>query len=234
MIFTTYWFCLFALGFFPLYWAARPAWLRFALLLGLCLVFHAHFAGAAGVAPIIVLALLAYSAGLSGRKWALYGAMAAAVLALVVYKYSHFIALDVIGALNPSLGKTLDGFARRWLPITPPLAVSFFTFEFVHYLYDVRKGSPPLRNPAHFGAFTFFFPSLVAGPIKRYQPFIATLQEGLARVSVDDVKLGLVRVAIGLIKKIVIADNLTAAIAFWQPHFAELPFTARWALVGAM
>ena len=33
MIFTTYWFALFALAFFPLYWAARPAGLRLGLLL---------------------------------------------------------------------------------------------------------------------------------------------------------------------------------------------------------
>jgi alginate O-acetyltransferase complex protein AlgI len=118
--------------------------------------------------------------------------------------------------------------------VTPPLAVSFFTFEFVHYLYDVSKGSPPIRSPMQFGAFTFYFPSLVAGPIKRYQPFLATLQEGLGRVSLDDIKMGLVRIAIGFLKKVVIADNLTAAIAFWQPQYGDLSLAARWMLVSAL
>lgn len=234
MIFTTYWFCLFAAAFLVLYWLARPPWLRFALLLGGCLLFHAHFAGAAGVAPVVALALLTYLAGLWRRRWALHATIAIAVLALAAYKYSHFLALDVVGSLDPALGKSLDRWFAQWLPAAPPLAISFFTFEFVHYLHDVSKGAPSIRSPAQFGAFTFYFPSLVAGPIKRYQPFVASLQAGLSRVPIADVKLGFARIAIGLVKKVVIADNLTAAIDFWQPQFAELPIVGRWALVGAI
>jgi alginate O-acetyltransferase complex protein AlgI len=234
MIFTTYWFCVFALVFVPLYWLCRVPWLRFSFLLVSCFVFHAHFAGAAGVVPIVVLALLTYFAGLSRHKGVLYGAIAVAVGALAFYKYSHFLAVDLVGVFHPQIGGALDRFARQWLPAAPPLAVSFFTFEFVHYLYDVSKGSASIRSPAQFAAFTFYFPSLVAGPIKRYQPFTESLEAGLARAPIDDVKLGLVRIAVGLVKKIVIADNLTAAIAFWQPQFAELPFAGRWALMGAI
>src|SRR3954451_24445477 len=102
MIFTTYWFYVFALIFFPVYWAARPAWLRFTLLLGSCFVSHAHFAGAAGMAPILVLALLTYVAGVVRHKWALYGVITVAVAALAVYKYSHFIAVDIVGSFTPT------------------------------------------------------------------------------------------------------------------------------------
>src|SRR5262245_9281912 len=150
MIFTTYWFYVFAVAFVPLYWIAQRSWLRLTLLLLGCFVFHAHFAGAAGVAPIIVLATLTFFAGLSGRRWVFYSAIGLVVTSLLVYKYSHFLALEVIGCWNPLLGKELDRVAKAWLPVTPPLAVSFFTFEFVHYLYDVAKGSPSIRNPAQF------------------------------------------------------------------------------------
>src|SRR4051794_38376322 len=101
MIFTTYWFCAFALIFFPLYWVARPAWFRLVLLLAACFVFQLHFAGVAGVAAIWVLAVLTYLAGWGRKKWTLYGAMTAVVLALITYKYAHFIALDLVGAINP-------------------------------------------------------------------------------------------------------------------------------------
>eukprot|EP01035_Chromulina_nebulosa_P066956 gene66956-91702_t len=209
MIFTTYWFTLFALIFFPLYWLARPASVRFSLLLVACFIFHAHFAGAAGVLPIVALAALTYLAGLWRNRWGIYATMALCVLALVFYKYTHFLTLDLLALLNPTWGQQLHDTARSLQPPAPPLAVSFFTFEFVHYLYDVLKGEPSIRSPAKFTAFTFFFPSLVAGPIKRYQPFIAALDAGLARVSPDDVKAGLIRVSTGFVKKVVIADNLS-------------------------
>jgi len=48
------------------------------------------------------------------------------------------------------------------------------------------------------------------------------------------VKVGLIRIAVGITKKVVIADNLTAAIGFWQSRFADLPLTGRWLLLGAL
>jgi alginate O-acetyltransferase complex protein AlgI len=234
MIFATYWYVLFVAVFFPLYWAARVAWARLALLLIFCGAFQAHFAGAAGMAPILVLAALTYCAGVIRRKWALAIGMAAPIGALLLYKYSHFFALGVVGSVRPAWGAALNGIATRLLPAAPPLAISFFTFEFVHYLYDVSKGSPSMRNPAKFAAFGFFFPSLVAGPIKRYQPFEVSLRGGLSHVPVDEVKAGLVRVAVGYFKKSVIADNLSSAIDFYQPDFAKLTLLGRWELFVAI
>ena len=234
MIFTTYWFCLFALVFFPLYWSLRVPGLRLALLLVFCSIFHAHFAGAAGMLPILVLSATTYGAGLWRHKWAIRIGIALPVLALVFYKYTHFLAHGALGFINPAWGNHMETAISSHLPATPPLAVSFFVFEFVHYLYDVSKGQPSIRNPAHFWVFTFFFPSLVAGPIKRYQPFLESLHQGVRHASLDDAKVGLTRIALGLFKKVVVADNLTAAIQFWQPQFEGLTLSGRWLLFGAI
>ena len=48
----------------------------------------------------------------------------------------------------------------------------FFTFEFVHYLVDVLRGSPPIRRLRDYLAFALFWPTIVAGSIKRYQQFV--------------------------------------------------------------
>lgn len=234
MIFTTYWFIAFTALAIPLYWIARPPWLRLALLIVFCSVFHARFAGAAGMAPIIVLCAITYLAGLSRRPWVLTMAMVLPVLALIFYKYTQFVSLKLLAHLSPHWGEELNRVLVSHLPATPPLGVSFFAFEFVHYLYDVRKGSAPIRNPAHFWAFTFFFPSLVAGPIKRYQPFVASLHEGLRQVTLEDLKFGLWRIAMGYVKKVALADNLTAGLRYWHPHFAELSFPERWLFVVAV
>jgi len=70
-----------------------------------------------------------------------------------------------------------------------------------------RRSSPSSR---------FIFPSLVAGPIKRYQEFTAALPQALARVELTDVAAGAQRVALGFFKKILLADNLTVALAFYE------------------
>ncbi len=55
MLFLTYWFVYFIAALFPLYWFCPVPWIRRQILLGGSVVFHAHFAGPAGVMPIVVL-----------------------------------------------------------------------------------------------------------------------------------------------------------------------------------
>ena len=234
MIFTSYWFLVFSLVVLPVYWVARPAWLRLGLLLVACSVFQAKFAGAAGMVPILVLCVTTYLAGLSRRRWLIDLGMALPVLALLFYKYTHFLSLRVLAPLHPAWGEQLQAFLHSHVPATPPLGISFFAFEFVHYLYDVRKGHPSIRNPAHFWAFTFFFPSMVAGPIKRYQPFLESLAAGLRTVTLDDIKFGLWRITQGFAKKVLVADNLTAGLQFWHGHYHELSIGGRWLFVAAV
>ncbi len=70
----------------------------------------------------------------------------------------------------------------------------------------LARASCRRTHPSDFFAFALFFPTMVAGPIKRFesfQPQIAT-----ARVSAQDISDGATRIAVGLAKKIVIADTL--------------------------
>jgi alginate O-acetyltransferase complex protein AlgI len=234
MIFTTYWFVAFALLFYPVFWGIKNSKLRLYFLLACCLIFHARFAGAAGVAPIVVLALIVYFAGILRKRWSLITGIAVCAIALLLYKYSYFLVASLVTPLFPLAGSQAKGFLTAFLPVAPPLAISFFTFEFVHYLYDVKRGSAPIYKAKDFIAFTLFFPSLVAGPIKRYQSFIPSLHEGIKNVSPEDVKLGLLRVAVGFFKKVILADNLTAAIAFYEPDFSHFSQIQRWGFVVAI
>lgn len=234
MIFSTYWFLVAAAIFLPFYWLVKVPALRLALLLVFCFIFHANFAGPAGVAPIIALGLAVYFIGKSGnKKWCKFG-IVLCVLSLCLYKYTHFFCGEVISHFWPSLGHQATTTAKHFLPELPPLAISFFTFEFVHYLVDVLKGNEPIRKLTHFAQFTFYFPSLVAGPIKRYTQFLPAMKEGLEKVSLRDVSEGLLLVAVGFFKKAVIADNLTAFIDHKGPEFGMLPLEWRWFILGAI
>src|SRR5262249_29279496 len=110
-----------------------------------------------------------------------------------------------------------------------------FAFEFIHYLIEVRRGRPPMKNPLDFALFTLFWPSILAGPVKRYQEFLPALHIGGRTVGAQDVGEGLVRVALGLVKKLA-ADLLTVWLA--AQHYAflygDLDLLWRWGFLGAL
>ena len=249
-IFNTYWFVVFAAVATAGFWLLRKPALRLPFLALACVAFHYHFAGPAGMAPIIVLGIVTYLIGLTRSRHACVAGIILSVLALCFYKYAHFLTLEVLGQINKSWGPAIEAYARLKLPklaspegsaylFVPPLGMSFFAFEFVHYLYEVRKGAAPLRNPLHFTLFSIFFPSLVAGPIKRFGQFIPSLEAGASQVGPDDVAIGFRRIAMGFLKKVVIADNLTSALGLYigtynDPHvaqFAAYGMATRWFLL---
>jgi alginate O-acetyltransferase complex protein AlgI len=218
LIFNTSWFLIFFLVFYFFLWLVPNASVRFFYLLACCALFHYHFAGAAGVKPIIVMAFVTYflalwiarlPAGTSRKKWVYGFSLSVPVTGLIFYKYR----LLFLGSLGASLGGSLGGWLESHaFQVAMPLAISFFTFEFVHYLTDVYFGSSPIRNPFKFGIFCIFFPSIVSGPIKRFQPFLAQLENGLPRPDPRKAGLGLAQVLLGFFKKLVVADNATILV----------------------
>ena len=249
MIFCTYWFLISVALFLPLYWclglcknlsSSLMVKLRLSALLIFCAVFHSHFAGAAGVAPIAVLALLTYVTALTASKfkkgggWLCLSTIIIVTAALLTYKYSRFLLLDVLASVNKPLAEHFAASLFTALPATPPLAISFFAFEFIHYLYEVRRGREPIKKPQDFLAFAIFFPSLVAGPIKRYQDFIPSLYQGLSAVSSRDVAAGMVRLAAGFFKKLMIADNINQYILEKQAFYFAVDLPERWLFVLAL
>ncbi len=234
MIFNTYFFVFSVAVFLPLFWLARFPKIRLWVLILYCFVFHLHFAGAAGVLPILILASITFLIGRSNNRYLLLLGAVVCVLALCHYKYSLFFVDEVLDAIAPDAKSTLHSVVQSSLPVTPPLAISFFTFEFVHYLLERRKNQPPIKNVVEFGAFTFFFPSLVAGPIKRYQTFLQSLKEGLAAVSSTQVMLGLLQVVAGYGKKLILADNLNLYIESREVIFHSVSLEERWVVLVSL
>lgn len=234
MIFTTYWFILFAGITLPLYWLLPKPGLRLGFLAIACVIFHGYFAGPAGVAPIVVLMALTYGAALTRKPGVCLAAMIVCVAALCFYKYLNFALVALVSPLSAGLAERLTAGAKELLPAAPPLGVSFFVFEFVHYLFEVRKGGEPIRSPLKFLLFSIFFPSLVAGPIKRYQQFIPALEEGSRSFDWRNLAEGMRRIGLGFAKKVVIADNLTHWIEQTQPGFDSMGLFSRWFFVAVV
>lgn len=232
MIFTTHWFILFAAIAVTVFRLLPRSQLRLYWLALACAVFHTYFAGPAGVLPIIGLMLITFFAGRSRSPVWCGVAMAVCVAALVFYKYAMFLIGAAVEPWSPAMAASMTSGAQALMPGAPPLAVSFFVFEFVHYLFEVRRGGEPIRSPLKFMLFAVFFPSLVAGPIKRYTQFLPSLEEAAkGRADAEDFAEGLRRIGLGFLKKVIIADNLTLFIEASQPHFAAGSLYDRWEIL---
>lgn len=130
---------------------------------------------------------------------------------LCYYKYANFFILNTIQGANWLRGLFAASQPQPWdvpiLNVILPLGISFFVFEFVHYLADIYKGEKPISSFMEFSAFASFFPSQIAGPIKRYQDF----QEKLTAPEPWSTPLFFEACALivqGMFKKIAIADPI--------------------------
>jgi len=158
--------------------------------------------------------------------------MVLCALTLCFYKYALFFIGVAIEPLSAAYAAQLTEAAKKIMPGAPPLGISFFAFEFVHYLYEVRGGGEPIRHPVKFLLFSIFFPSLVAGPIKRYPQFLAAIEAGSRKLVASNFSEGLRRIAVGFAKKVMVADNLTFLIEQQQPQFAALSLFDRWVFLA--
>lgn len=156
-------------------------------------VFYALFA--ASYLPLVfVLVAATYAA--SGRilRWVAGLAIAGT---LIWFKWQAGFGAGVPGA---STGSVLI-----------PLGLSFLAFELLHVIAERGRGRLPDLAPMDLLAFAFFLPARVAGPIKRYRPFLDSVRD--AQPSVEEVYGGGLRVLLGLAKKVLVADVLALTVA---------------------
>ena len=98
-----------------------------------------------------------------------------------------------------------------------PLGLSFFTFLLIHYLIDYQKGKIKHHKFIDFAAFVLFFPTIAAGPLRRFQNFNKELYN--AKFTSNNVFIGILRILIGFFKKIVIADSLAVFATNFQHYY---------------
>ncbi len=148
----------------------------------------------------------------AGKTWLLRGAVAFNLGMLGFFKYYEFFA--------SSIGAT---FGRIGLPTPPllqivlPVAISFFTFQALSYVIDIRRGKLQPASPIDFALYLSFFPQLVAGPIVRASEFLPQLQKPVDPRRID-LTGALCLIGAGLFKKIVVSSYLAEQIV--DPVFA--------------
>ena len=137
------------------------------------------------------------------RVWIVGVTVALDLGILGVFKYYGFFAGDVQHVLDAvGLGLPLPV-----LNLALPVGLSFFTFQAISYVVDVHRGICERAPTLDVAVYLWFFPHLVAGPIVRAREFLPQIATPRDR---GDVALGagVVLIALGLVKKVVIADFL--------------------------
>ena len=114
--------------------------------------------------------------------------------------------------------------------IVLPIGISFFTFQQIAFLVDGYREKFAAPRLSDFGLFVSFFPQLIAGPIVHHKQLLPQLSRlGKPALRSTDLSTGLTIFAIGLFKKVMIADEMAvhanpifdAAASGLQPTFAE-------------
>ena len=127
-------------------------------------------------------------------------AVSANLVVLGYFKYADFL----IGTVNAVLDQNL-----RLPGVRLPIGISFFTFTQIAYLVDVYVGKVRERQPIHYALFVTYFPHLIAGPVLHHAEMMP--QFGQAKnysPRLRDFTIGLTFLAVGLAKKVLIADSV--------------------------
>ena len=221
MVFPTIEFAVFFGVVLPVSWLLmdrQSLWKPFALAASYFFYAAADWRFAfllAGVTAINQIGAIAIAGAPTERRktWILRAVLAADLGILGLFKYYGFFAQQISDTLDTvSLGMPLP-----LLTIALPIGISFYTFQAISYVVDVRRGEIGPASWIDSAVYLSFFPQIVAGPIVRAQEFMPQL-EGPRNPNRVAVGAGLVLIAIGLVKKVAIADFLAREVV--DPAFA--------------
>ena len=120
------------------------------------------------------------------------------------FKYTNFLLA------NAGWGARLLGVdTAGWrFDIVLPVGISFFTFKSMSYTLDVyRRTIQQCESVRDYLLFVSFFPQLLAGPIARASALLPQLAARV-RASAGEIESGLAQFGLGLLKKVVVADQV--------------------------
>lgn len=232
MVFSSLPFLFLFLPLSALLYYAAPIKLRCFVLLAVSLLFFAW-----GESKYLFLMLFTvsadYAAGLAvhgfikkqkrrSAKVVFVVAIAINLGLLALFKYADFIIDTVNGVFSSRLSP---------LGLALPLGISFYTFQAMSYVIDVYRGKcEPQRNYIKFAMYIALFPQLIAGPIVRYTDIAGRIDERSTHG--QEMVLGIRRFAVGLGKKVLLANTVGALYETLSSYGEEM--TVLTALLAAV
>jgi alginate O-acetyltransferase complex protein AlgI len=214
MLFNSLLFAIFFPTVVMLYFAI-PYRFRWILLLAASYYFYMCWR-AEYIILIVISTIIDYFAAIkmsetedkSKRKKFLYLSLFGNLGMLFLFKYYNFF--------NTSISSVFNQFNIFYnspsFKLLLPVGISFYTFQTLSYTIEVYRGNQkPERHFGIFALYVSFFPQLVAGPIERSTNLLPQFYRK-NDFDYNRVKHGLMQMAWGFFKKLVIADRLGAYV----------------------
>lgn len=127
---------------------------------------------------------------------------------LCAFKYTNFF-VENIEDFFAFIGISLNIGRLSWIL---PIGLSFHTFQSLSYTFDVYAGR--VKAEKHLGiyaVYVLFFPQMVAGPIERPDNLLPQLHAP-QRFNAEKASTGLRLILRGLLRKVLVADNLAVLV----------------------
>ncbi len=184
---------------------------------------------------LVLSTLINYTAGIllgkttdkRKRKIILATGIVLNLFPLILFKYTGFFT-ETLNVLTSVFGIKPLTVAHFILP----LGISFYSFKAITYLMSVHRNECPVqKNYIDLALFISIFPQVIAGPIDRYRNLEPQLRS--REYSFELMASGIKRFALGLGKKVLIANTLGIAVdeIFHRPP-ANLGMAVAW--LGAL
>ncbi len=138
--------------------------------------------------------------GSARRQQLLLWGILADLALLAYYKYANFFVDTVNTLAHADIGLA---------DIVLPLGISFFTFTQIAFLVDAARGQAKEFDFVHYSLFVTYFPHLIAGPVLHHKEMMPQFgQPETYRFSPEFLTVGMTMFALGLFKKVVLADGI--------------------------
>lgn len=142
------------------------------------------------------------------------------ISALGYFKYYDFFATNINLALQTDL---------PILNIILPLGISFFTFQQISFLIDSYRGNREDCDFLSYCLFVTFFPQLIAGPIVFTNEMLPQFENhNNKKIDYENMNRGLYLFAIGLAKKVILADSIAPFANAGFDKMSTLTFMEGW------
>ena len=140
----------------------------------------------------------------SAKNWMLVGVVFNLALIFYFKYYDFFISnMNIV-------------FQKDWVlkNIALPLGISFFTFQQISYVVDCYREKETIQYSfIEYAAYVTFFPQLVAGPIVMHSELVPQMQDKTKKkINFENMSMGLYALALGLGKKVLLADTLSKIV----------------------
>ena len=174
-----------------------------------------------------IAALMIHRTDVARRRnmW-LVGSLAVNLGLLGYFKYAGFF-LNSLNGIGKAIGAPVG---LPDLHILLPIGISFYTFNSMSYTIDVwRKRVEPTKHILEYTTFVALFPHLIAGPIVRFVDLQPQLRAPRPKLTSEAAGVGAYFFTCGLVKKLLLADQLSPHVDALFANSTHLGFVGSWA-----